>query len=189
MLSDLVLSIFSFIFFFKLKNLDIDWSLFFGFMSLSALSGAIYHGYSNVGEGLRFFSWSMLSLSIFFAQKAYYRVFNNRLLNFIFIFNSLFFLILAIFNADFTYMVLSIFVGLFGFVVLGGMVYMKDNSNKIIIGILISFTSVFFIISKINIDDDYLTFNDIGHYISVISLYIITLGIKENIDKSLEVQD
>jgi len=189
MLSDLVLSIFSFGFFLKLKNLDIDWSLFFGFMSLSALSGAIYHGFTNLGEGLRFFSWTMLAISIFFAQKASYKGFNSKLLNGIFIFNGLLFLSLAIINVDFIYMVLSIAVGLFGFVVLGGMVYLKDNSNKIIYGILISFSSVFFIIAKINIDDEYLTFNDIGHYISVISLYIMTLGVKEDITKTIEVKN
>jgi hypothetical protein len=181
MLSDLVLSAFSLIFFFRIKDLDKNWSLFFAFMSLSAFSGAIYHGYTQIGEGLRFFSWSMLAVSIIFAQRASYKEYESNLLNSIFLFNGALFLSLAIYNADFIYMVLNIVVGLFGFVVLGGLIYLKDNSNKIIYGILISFTSVFFVIAKISVDDKYLNFNDIGHYISVISLYVMTLGIKEDV--------
>jgi hypothetical protein len=181
MLSDLVLSAFSLIFFFRIKELDKNWSLFFAFMSLSALSGAIYHGYTHIGEGLRFFSWSMLAVSIIFAQRASYKEYESKLLNSIFLFNGALFLSLAIYNADFIYMVLNIVVGLFGFVVLGGLIYLKGNSNKIIYGILISFTSVFFVIAKISVDDKYLNFNDIGHYISVISLYVMTLGIKEDV--------
>lgn len=189
MLSDLVLSIFSFIFFYKLKDLDLNWSLFFAFMSMSAFTGAIYHGFIFLGEGLRSFSWAMLAVSIVFAQRASYRDYESKFLNWIFIFNGLFFYSLAIYYLDFIYILFNIIVGLFGFVVLGGMIYLKNNSNKIIYGILISFTSVFFVISKINIDDDYLTFNDIGHYISIISLYIITLGIKEDVTKAVEIID
>lgn len=183
MISDLILSIFSFIFFLKLRELNVNWSLFFAFMSLSALTGGIYHGFTFLGEGLRFFSWSMLAVSIIFAQIASYKSYNNKLLNGIFIFNGALFLSLSIINANFIYMVINIIVGLFGFVILGGLVYLKGNSNKIIIGILISFTSVFFVIAKINFDDRYLTFNDIGHYISIISLYIMAIGIKEDVVK------
>jgi len=183
MISDLILSVFSFIFFLRLKDFDVYWSLFFAFMSLSAITGGIYHGFTYLGEGLRFFSWSMLAVSIIFAQIASYKSYNSRLLNGIFIFNGALFLSLSIINIDFIYMVLNIVVGLFGFVVLGGLFYLKGNSNKIIIGILISFTSVFSVIAKINFDDTYLTFNDIGHYISIISLYIMAIGIKEDVAK------
>ncbi len=183
MISDFVLSIFAFGFYWKLRNMHQNWSLFFAFMSLSAFTGAIYHGFTFLGEGLRFLSWVMLAVSIIFAQRASYDEYKSILLNWIFILSGVIFTSLAILNSDFIYMVIDMMVGLFGFVVLGSLIYLKDNSKKIIYGILLSFSSVFLVLAKVNIDDKYLTFNDIGHYISIISLYIMLLGIKENVSQ------
>ncbi len=186
MISDLILSFFAFGFFYKLKDMDANWSLFFGFMSLSAFSGALYHGFNNLGESLRFFSWSMLAVSIIFAQRASYLEYNSKILNAIFILSGIIFLSLSIVYSNFIFMVINMIIGLFGFVVLGGLIFLKDNSKKIIIGILISFSSVFFVITKTSIHDEYLNYNDIGHYISILSLYIVTLGVREDIGEVCE---
>ncbi|MFK5855954.1 MAG: hypothetical protein QM503_07465 [Bacteroidota bacterium] len=178
MISNLFLSIFALYFYFQHRTNNKKWSLFFLFMGLSAFVGGIYHGFPDVGEQVRFFSWSLFSGSLIFAQLAAYQYTNNLFLKLIFISKSILFLIISIQTANFSFMVLDTAISMLGFIVVGNSIYLKSLSKYITYGILISFASAFFVIYKISFSDQYLNYNDIGHYISIISLIVMSKGIR-----------
>ncbi|MCK5845893.1 MAG: hypothetical protein KAG84_00520 [Bacteroidales bacterium] len=180
MISDFILSIFAFYFFYQSKPLSKNWSLFFLFMGISAIVGAAFHGGILVGQQFRFISWAILSASLIFAQLATYERFYSKSLNLFFVLKSVIFLSLAITYTQFLYMVIDIAISLLGFVVVGNMFYLKNVSNKISIGILISIVSAVIVVLKVDLHPVYLTANDIGHYISILSLLYISKGVGEN---------
>jgi len=77
-------------------------------------------------------------------------------------------------------MITDIAISLLGFVVIGNSFFIKGISNKISLGIMISISSAIIVVLKLNIHPEYLTANDIGHYISIISLLYISKGIGES---------
>lgn len=180
MISDLILSIFTFYFFFQHRTSSKLWSLFFLFIGLSALVGGIYHGFVEIGEQYRFLSWSLLSVSLIFAVFAVYAKQLNKLLKSLIILKSFTLLILSFHYCSFTFMIIDTVVSLFVFIFIGNLLFMKSLSKYISFGILISFCSVLFIAFKISPHPQYLTYNDIGHYISIISLSMISFGVKED---------
>ena len=179
MISDLILGIFAFYFFIQNKNISKNWGFFFLFMSIAAFFGALFHGNEFIGEQYRFISWSLLSASLIFAQLATYSKFKSFKLNMFFVLKSVIFLFLAIRYSQFLYMVTDIAISLLGFVVIANFMFRKDVSNKISYGILISISSAIIVILKVDVHHYYLTANDIGHYISIISLMYISKGVGE----------
>ncbi len=180
MLSDLVLGIFAFYFYSRHRVLSKYWSYFFLFMGFSAIVGGLYHGLDMIGEQFRFLSWSFLAVSIVFAQFAGYKAIDNKALKWLFVMKAMLFLSLSIYNVNFGFMIVEMIISLVGFVILGNLFYLKSMSNTIAYGILISFSSVFFIVFKISIEPNYLTANDLGHYVSVVSLMVMSKGISED---------
>ena len=180
MISDFILGLVALYIFSQIRLLSKRWGVFFLFMGLSAIIGAAYHGFSEVGELYRYLSWSLMSVSLVFALLAVYKSINSKILSWLFIFKSAMLLYFAITFTNFNFMVLDTFISLFGFVVIGNALYLKYLSNWISYGILLSFVSVFFIAFKINVHPEYLTFNDLGHYITIFSLLLISKGVKED---------
>lgn len=179
MISNLILSIFGFYFYFRHKSLNKKWSLFFLFMGFSAFVGGIYHGFPEIGEQYRFLSWSLLSTSLISAQIAAYQSNNNLQIRLLFILKSILLLYLSILNINFGYMVLDTAISLFGFIVIGNALFLKILPPNITYGILLSFGAAFFVFFKISFSSQHLNYNDIGHYISILSLVVISKGVDE----------
>ena len=177
MISDLVLSVFAFSFFYFNRKESKMWSMFFLFMALSAVIGGLYHGDVLQGEVFRFFSWTLLAASLLFAQFAAFEGVSAKWLRPFFLIKTSLLLSLSIYFVNFNFMVVDTAISLFGFVVLGNLFYKLDLSKWISFGILVSIISVFFIVNKVIIDADYLTYNDIGHYISIFSLMLMSKGV------------
>jgi len=180
MISDLVLSVFAISLFLINWRNSKYWSLFFLFMGLSAAIGSLYHGEILKSETFRFLSWALLALSLIFAQFAAFEGVSSKWLRALFLVKSPILLALSIYYVNFNFMVIDTAISLFGFVVLGNLLYLKSLSKWISYGISVSILSVFFIINKVVIDPDYLSYNDIGHYISIISLMIISKGVYDD---------
>ena len=180
MISDLILGVFAFIFFIQIRPINKYWSLFYLFMSMAALIGSVFHGNPLIGEQYRYFSWSVLTASIVFAQLATYQNVNSKMFNWFFIIKSVTLLSLAISYSQFLFIVLDIAISMLGFIVIGNYFFLKNISNKISTGILISIASAIIVVLKTDIHPEYLTANDIGHYISIISLMYIFKGVKES---------
>lgn len=180
MLSDSILSFFAFYYFLQHRKFDKKWSLFFLFMGLSAIIGGVFHGFSNIGEQVKYLSWSFLSASLISAQLAVYQSNKNLILKIIFITKSVILLLISIQINNFDFMVIDIAASMLGFILIGDIFFLKSLSKYISYGIIISFTSVFVIISEFNIHPEYGTTNDIGHYISILSLMMISKGIRKN---------
>lgn len=180
MISDLILSIFAFQIFFQTKGFNKLWSLFFLFMGFSALIGGIYHGFPEIGEIYRYLSWSFLSLSLIYAQLAAYQEIKRFTFKYVFIIKSCALLITSIIYGTFTFMIIDTAVSMFGLIVLGNVLYLKSLSNYITIGILISFISAFFVIAKISFHPQHLNYNDIGHYITILSLFVMAKGVRKD---------
>ncbi len=81
------------------------------------------------------------------------------------------------------FMVFDTLLSLLVFIVIGNLIFIKSLSKYISYGILISLSSVFFIVFQVNSDSQYLTYNDIGHYITIITLSFISKGAKEDFIK------
>ncbi len=180
MVSDFILGIFAFYFFYMNRTLNKNWGFFFLFVSIAAFVGSAFHGGFIAAEYARFVPWTILSASLIFAQLATYEKVNSKTLNLFFVFKSALFLSLAISYSEFLFMVTDIAISLLGFVVIGNSFFIKGISNKISLGIIISISSAIIVVLKLNIHPEYLTANDIGHYISIISLLYISKGIGES---------
>lgn len=180
MISDLILGLIAFYLFYKHRHLNRYWSLFFLFMGASAMAGGIYHGYERLGESLRFFSWSLLCAAIIFAQLAAYRQQNNSILKAVLVFKSVVFLYLAIQQADFAFMIYDTAISMLGFIAIGNWFFQKPMSSTISYGILISVASAVVVAFKFNLHPKYLSPNDIGHYISIVSLLVMSKGIEKD---------
>jgi hypothetical protein len=180
MISNIVLGTFAFLFFILTRKHDKFWSLFFLFIGLSAFTGAVYHYDITAGETSRFFSWGLLSVALLFALFATYNHVDNKLLKIFFIFKSLVFLSLAIGNADFIFMAGDTFISLMVFIVIGHFLYLHNVSPFKITGIIISVSSALIFVNQIVLHKDYLNANDLGHYITVISLFFIMTGVRED---------
>ena len=125
MISDLVLSIFALYFYFQHRTSSKKWSIFFLFMGLAAFVGGIYHGFPNIGNTYRFFSWILFSGSLIFAQLASYHSINNKSIKSVFILKSILLLFMAINMANFEFILLDTFVSMFGFIVIGNLIFLK----------------------------------------------------------------
>ncbi len=187
MVSDLILSIFAFILFKQLKYINKEWSLFYLFMGSSAFIGGIYHGFPIIGEQFRFISWAFLSASLISAQLAAYSNVKNYLIKYLIVSKSIFMLVLTIYYVEFTIMMIDTAISMIGFIVIGNLFFLKSLSNYISYGILICLPSVLFIAFKISFNPKYLNYYDIGHYISILSLIIMSKGIKKDYYKSQQI--
>jgi len=180
MVSDLVLSLFAFFIFSQLRIISRKWSLFFLFMGISSFAGGIYHGFFETVELLRFLPWILFSAALVSAQLAAYQNVKSNLVKTIFTIKSAALLILSIQNVSFNFLVIDTILSLFGFIVIGNFFFLKSLSKYISYGILISFLSVFVVVFKINIHPEFLTQNDIGHYITIITLFVMSKGVRED---------
>ncbi len=185
MISDLVLSLFAFYLYSQHRITSRKWSLFFLTMGLSAFIGGIYHGYNEIGEPFRFLSWGLLSASLYFAVLSVYHQYLNLLLKSIVLMKSLLLFFLSVYYVNFIFMVIDTAISLLVIVVFGNFFFLKSLSKYISYGILISLSSVVFIVFKISFHPLYLTYNDIGHYISILSLFLISMGVTQDYMKSL----
>ena len=156
-------------------------------MGFSAFVGGAYHGFPEIGEQYRFLSWSLFSISLISAQVAAYQSNNNLPIRLVFILKSVLLLFLAIQNVNFGYMVLDTAISMLGFIVIGNALFLKILPPNITYGIFISFTAAFFVIFKISISTQYLNYNDMGHYLSILSLAVISRGVGEiSLNKKLK---
>ena len=180
MISDLILSLFAFAFYLASYKHAKYWSLFFLFMGLSAFTGGIYHGNEELGEGLRFLSWSFLSVALLFALFGAYTGLGNKTLRAFFLAKSAALLSLSIYTANFGFMAIDTALSLLFFIVIGNLIYLHNVSKWISLGILLSLSSAFVFANQISLHEQYLTANDIGHYISIPSLFLMMIGVRED---------
>jgi hypothetical protein len=150
-------------------------------MGISSFVGGMYHGFFETYEQLRFLSWTLFSAALVFAQLAAYQYDRNNLIKVVFVLKSIVLLLLSIQYVSFSFLVIDTVLSLFGFVVVGNLLYLKSLSTYISYGIVISFASVFVVVFELDLYPEYLTQNDIGHYISVLSLLIISKGVREDV--------
>ncbi len=179
MISDLILGIFAVIFCVLLFKKNANWSLFFLFMGISAFAGGFWHGYfDETNNLLRFISWTFLSVSLLFPAFELYK--NNKILKIFFIVISVILLFFAIYYCDFLFMEINAVIVMLGFVLVKSIIKSKRNKAYVFIysGILISLISVFFQIKRYSFAE-YLDFNDIGHYITIVSLLVIYIGVNK----------
>jgi len=186
MVSDLILSIFAFYLFSQHRILSKLWSMFFLFMGLSAFVGGIYHGFPEIGEQFRFLSWTLFSSSLIYAQLAAYKSVKSNSVKIIFILKSIILLFLSILYHDFGFIVIDTAMSMLGFVLIGNLFFIKSLSKYINYGIMVSFASAYFVIYKISFHAQHLTYNDIGHYISIVSIILISRGVREDSLKQIE---
>lgn len=180
MISDIVLSIFAFYLFNVHRSTNPKWSMFFLFMGVSAFIGGIYHGYNIIGEPFRFLSWACLTVALLFAQNATYKHINNKLVKILYTSKSIILLFLSINTGDFSFIVIDTAISMLGFIVIGNTFFLRSSSKYINYGILISISSAFFVVSKTSLHAEYFTCNDIGHYITILSLLVISKGVRED---------
>lgn len=180
MTSDLILCIFAFHFFFQIRKMNKKWSFFFLFMGFSALTGGIYHGYPIIGEQYRYLSWVFLSISLIYAQLGAYSSIKNSAIKSTIIVKSTLLLSLSVYYGSFSFMILDTAISMLGFIVIGNLIFLKSLSSYISYGILISTTSAFFVIARISFHPDYFNYNDIGHYITILSLAVISKGVRKD---------
>ncbi len=184
MISNIILGLASLYFYNLLRNKNKLWAFFFLAMSLAAFIGGIYHGYPESGNIARFISWAFLSTALFFAQWAVFRNKTTTLLLIFFLLKGITLLLLAIIYVDFVYLIIDSIISMLGFVFIGNLIFIKESYKLINIGISVSIISAIISQMKITIDPDYLTYNDIGHYITIISFLLIARGISKLEDES-----
>jgi uncharacterized membrane protein YhhN len=149
-------------------------------MGLSAFTGGIYHGNEELGEGLRFLSWSFLSAALLFALFGAYKGVGNKMLRIFFLTKSAVLLSISIYQANFTFMAIDTAISLMGFVVIGNFLFLRNQSRWILLGIMISLFSALVFANQIVLHEEYMTANDIGHYISIPSLFFMMIGVRED---------
>ncbi len=187
MISDLILGSVALYFYLQFRQLSKYWSLFFFFMALAAFVGAAFHGYPAMGQQYRFLSWTILSASLIFALLATYDSVKNKSLKIFFVVKSVFLLALAILFSNFNFMIIDVAISMLGFIVIGGYLLEKRQSFKISIGILVSILAAIIVVLKIDAHPYYLEANDIGHYISAISLIFISKGVADDAVKYMAI--
>ncbi len=180
MLSDLILSAFALGLFFRHRYTHKLWSLFYLFMAASALVGGIYHGFTHIGEGFRFLSWSLLSASLVFAQLAAYQNIGAIYLKTLIVIKSVIFLYFSIHTANFGFMVMDTAISMLGLIALGNLLVLRSMSPLISYGIMISIAAALVVSLKWSLHPLQLTYNDIGHYISILSLIVMSKGIRQD---------
>ncbi len=180
MISDLILGFFAIAFYLLTYRYKRFWSFFFLFMGFSAITGGFYHGYTEIGEGFRFLSWSFLSVALLFAL---FGVYQGRLLRMVFLLKSALLLFLSIYFVNFSFMAVDTAVSLLGFIVFGNFFYLHSQSWWTMAGIIVSLSSAIIFANQISFDDVYFTANDIGHYITIISLLLMTIGVRKTAEK------
>lgn len=180
MISNFTLGFFAIYLFSQNRLLSKYWSLFFLFMGLSAFVGGFYHGIEGIGEEVRFLSWSLVATAVVFAQFDVYKNVESKKLKWFFVIKAAVFLYLAIYYSNFSFMIIEFVISLIGFVIIGNWLGYNSISNLITYGVFISISSIVFKVLDTNIHPEYLTANDIGHYITVISLIVMSKGVKED---------
>lgn len=183
MISDLILGVFAIAFYLLSYRLNKFWSYFFLFMGLSAIMGGFYHGYTEIGESFRFLSWSFLSVALLFALLGAYQGFGNKVLRMIFLLKSAVLLFLSIYFVNFGFMAVDTAISLLGFIVFGNIFFLHNQSRWIMMGIIVSLSSAFIFANHISYDEVYFTANDIGHYITIISLLLMFIGVRKTAEK------
>ena len=156
-------------------------------MGLAAFVGAAFHGYPAMGQQYRFLSWTILSASLIFALLATYDSIKNKSLKTFFIAKSVSLLSLAIYFSDFNFMIIDVAISMLGFIVIGNLLLKERQSFKISIGIFVSIAAAIVVVLKIDAHPYYLQANDIGHYISAISLIFISKGVAEDSVKYMSI--
>jgi len=189
MLSNVILGLAALYFFSLHRSINRLWGFFFLSLSLGAFIGGIYHGNPEIGNQPRFFSWAFLSIALFFAQWAVFQKNANLLLLFFFILKGIILLIFSIIYVDFVYLIYDSIISMIGFVFVGNLIFIKEPYRLINIGISISIISAIISRMKVSLDPDYLTHNDIGHYITIISLLLISRGVNKLGSTSLRVRN
>jgi len=184
MISNIILG-FASLYFYRLHRKDNRfWAFFFLSIALAAFIGGIYHGFPKEANLLRFVSWSFLSSALFFAQWAVFSKKSNSLL-FVFIFlKDIFFLFLSIIYIDFGFLIADSLISMIGFVVFGNLFFTKEPFKWINIGIFISIIAAIVSRTRLTLEPNYLNYNDIGHYITIISLWLISIGVGNLINVS-----
>lgn len=180
MVSDLVLGLISIVFFIFIVKRSFNWSMFFLVMGVSAIFGGIWHGFfTETNNSFRYLSWTFLTASILFPAFELYKNLKN-IFNLGFVIISSVLLFLAIHYSDFVYMEINAIIIMLGFVFFKSIVNSKQNKNYLLInlGIFISLVSVFFQIKKYSFSE-YFDYNDIGHYITALSLLVIFIGVRK----------
>ncbi len=189
LITDIILGIVAIILSKKLfNNKNYDWGYFMLFMGLSAIIGSFGHGFSYVfGDSLKIISWIILNISILFAEKEtlnFLQLKNKKLLKIAFIIQFIVFSALAAYFNSFTYIKISVVIGLLGFVMITNIITSFNTQRKYLVyGILVSLSSIFIHWKKISIDEQWFNHNDISHIITIFSILLMYKGVIKKINK------
>lgn len=167
---------------FEIKNND--WGYFLVFMGLSAIAGGLGHGfYYFYGIYIKMFSWILLNVSFYFAEKETLNLLsikNRKNLKILFVIKLILLSVLAIYFESFTYIKISAIVGLLGFVMITNIIKSFHTTRKYLVyGILISVSSVFIHWKKIAISEEWFNHNDISHIVTIVSILYMYKGVKK----------
>jgi hypothetical protein len=189
-ISDLVVAIFSIIFYLKLMKIKSQhfshnyWQLFFLFMGISAFIGGFGHLLSiYTGKALLVVSWIFSAFAIYFIEFTSISILVTRSIKKTLQIFVLFQLILCtaalIYYQDFFYIKISTTIGLIGIVLiiqLVSCILTRNSSGYYLISgiILIILTSLIHYL-KLSFNK-WFNYNDISHIILVISLFLFYKG-------------
>lgn len=193
-LTDLILSISCFYFFFtirKFKNINghiNNWSRFFLFLGISTLIGAVIHAFSERNTSIYKILWISMQvlsgLSVFFAQSAAFRyqVSNLKIRKFLIFFSwvqLLIFLPCVFYFFNFKVVAFNSLITLIQLII----IYFPLNKNEILLqsqisfGFLISFVTVYVNQKRLSASI-WFNHNDIAHLIMYFSILFVFRGIK-----------
>ncbi len=163
------------------------WKNYFSIMGISTLLGAVVHGFVYyTGEYIQLNLWLIMQIlivsSIYFAESATAKYFfkQEMLIKFryLFITKVAITAILILVFQNFLVVVVNIALGLIPVMVVFYRDYVKNRNfggMLIALGILISFSSALIFVNKISLTH-WFNYNDIGHVITMLSLYFMYKG-------------
>ncbi|MDQ3191792.1 MAG: hypothetical protein M3Q58_09370 [Bacteroidota bacterium] len=199
-LTNIMLALLCFFFVYKLKDGNStagNWKNYFSYMGISTFLGAVVHGFEYyTGPYIQLNLWLFMQIlivsSIYFAETATAKYFieEQRLkkLKFILLAKLSLTAILILIMQDFLVVVINIALGLVPVMYVFFHDY-KKNQNKgallIAFGILISFSSAIIFVKKIALSI-WFNHNDIGHVITMVSLYLMYEGAMKLDERKVE---
>ncbi|HBH07622.1 MAG TPA: hypothetical protein DDX92_13565 [Flavobacteriales bacterium] len=159
-----------------------NWRIFFIFMGVSALLGAIGHGFLfTLSTSFRILAWNFLAVAIFFGEMAAFDHLGKSTKWIVYTLMGKVILVIGLswVYRSFTISIINAGIGFLG-IVLGIYAYTysksRDKSKWIIAGALsIIFPALVFWLD-VNAIPKYLNANDLGHYLTIIPLYFIYRG-------------
>ena len=154
-------------------------------MGSSALTGAIGHGFTFDGSlFVRILSWNLLAVAVLLAEFASLkgsRLFNQKI-QILLLIKTVVVVLISWKSALFTASVVNVAIGMFGIVLPVHVFLFPGNKRKtklLVLGVVTLIIPGLIFLLKVTPNSDYLNANDLGHYLTIIPLILIFLGVRK----------